>query len=79
MIVSQTTDAMFTALMVPDCHEQELTVHLYDGGFQLDNITIDVSNPLLVWTTYIRRNVVKLEVNFLSLSEFGIYLWLLPS
>ena len=42
--LSQNTDAMFTALMVPDCHEQELTVHLYDGGFQLDNITIDVSN-----------------------------------
>ncbi|KAL5270598.1 hypothetical protein ACHWQZ_G001338 [Mnemiopsis leidyi] len=44
--VRENTDAMFTALMVTDCHEQELTVHLYDGGFQLDNITIDLGSSM---------------------------------
>eukprot|EP00116_Pleurobrachia_bachei_P010828 sb/3471090/ len=44
--VLETTDASFTALMVPDQHEQELVVHLFDGGFQLENITIDLEKSL---------------------------------
>ena len=41
--------------MVVDPHEQELSVHLHDGGFQLENMTIDVGiETFLTFICYVQ-------------------------